>query len=85
MHRLFDVRADPGEHEDLAARLPHVVAALLTRFRALEADIHPPIITRDERPQRNKTLFCAAAGAHAHFLAPWRDEVGLAYGGTRAD
>ena len=82
---LYDVRADPGEHEDLAARLPQVVAALLTRFRALEADIHPPI-TVDEHPPRNRTLFCAAAGANAHFLAPWRDDAGyLAYGGTRAD
>ena len=68
---------------NLSKANPTVVAALLTRFRALEADIHPPI-TVDERPPHNRTLFCAAAGANAHFLAPWRDEVSYAYGGTRA-
>jgi arylsulfatase A-like enzyme len=71
---LFDVVADPAEHNDLAASQPALLAAMLERFRALEATYHPPV----EGPAAENAELCAAAEASRArnggklFVQPWR-------------
>ncbi|MGH9852697.1 MAG: sulfatase, partial [Blastocatellia bacterium] len=44
---LFDLRADPGEKQDLAAQRPEMVVKLKTLVEAWEKDV-------DERPKANQ-------------------------------
>ena len=71
---LFDVVADPGEHDDLAQSQPALLAEMLARFKALEASYHPPV----EGPAPENAALCAAAEASRArnggklFVQPWR-------------
>jgi hypothetical protein len=42
---LYDMKADPGQTQDLATRHPEVVADLKSRFAALDASNVPPMYT----------------------------------------
>jgi hypothetical protein len=52
---------------DLAAHEGAVAARMLARFKALEAAHHPRAVA----PPLLRPAFCAAAGAHAGFAAPY--------------
>lgn len=39
---LFDLRSDPGEHNDLSMAMPHKTKEMLARFRAYDRSYHPP-------------------------------------------
>ena len=64
---LYNVATDPGEHEDVAAANPDVVAKMLARFKELEAEYHPRVLA----PPLLNNAFCLAARAHAGFTAPY--------------
>eukprot|EP00401_Gymnodinium_catenatum_P075292 CAMPEP_0117504208 /NCGR_PEP_ID=MMETSP0784-20121206/24731_1 /TAXON_ID=39447 /ORGANISM="" /LENGTH=568 /DNA_ID=CAMNT_0005299557 /DNA_START=65 /DNA_END=1771 /DNA_ORIENTATION=- len=54
---LFNVTADIAEVHDLAAERPEIVAELLERFHAYDAEYHPP----SEGPDKYLAEFCNAA------------------------
>ena len=64
---LFDVMKDPGEHFNLARQQPARVAAMMARFKALEADYHPARVG----PAVEAAKFCAAVRSHKGFVAPF--------------
>lgn len=65
---LFDVVADPGEHNDLAASRPDLVAALWKRFNRSNSEPHPAKLA----PPRDRKGFCEAVRSHGGWVAPWR-------------
>ena len=67
---LFNLTADPNEHEDLAAAQPALLAAMLADFAALNASYHPPLIV----PPSEEASLCAVAAANGNVVAPWRTE-----------
>ena len=52
---LFDLEADPAEHDDLAAALPETFDAMLRTFMSYNASYHPPV----ENPPYENVAFCA--------------------------
>jgi hypothetical protein len=64
---VFNLTADPSEHNDLRAAQPGVAADLLARFAALAAEYHPPAYN----PPPQDAAVCAAAAAAGNFLVPW--------------
>ena len=64
---LYNVETDPSEHDDVSASNPDVVAKMLARFKELEAEYHPRIIS----PPILQQAFCAAVEAHSGFAAPY--------------
>ena len=64
---VFNLREDPGEHDDVAATRQDKLVELLAAFRALEGSFHAP------RPRvTSREMYCAATAAHGGFMVPWR-------------
>jgi len=73
---LFDVRADPGEHADVAAAHPRVVAEMTARLAALQATFYSNSDSggADLCPAGTKDCLCyAAEHTYGGFLGPWHD------------
>ena len=65
---LFNLTADPSEHNNLAASHPAVMAAMLARFAEIEkVEYHPP----SANPAPEDESCCAAAAKNGGFLVPW--------------
>ena len=64
---VFNIKQDPGEHEDVAASRHDKLSALLSAFRALDGSFHAPRPT-----SANRDMYCAATAAHGGFMVPWR-------------
>ena len=65
---LFNLTADPNEHEDIALAAPKAMAAMLAEFMALNATYHPPWIV----PPSEEAMLCAVALENDNVAAPWR-------------
>ena len=65
---LFNLTADPNEHEDIALSAPQAMAEMLAEFLALNATYHPPWIV----PPSEEALLCAVALEQDNVAAPWR-------------
>ena len=65
---LFNLRADPGEHTDLAAAEPALFASMMAKFVAMDATYHPPVAN----PPSDEAGLCAAALASDRIARPWR-------------
>jgi len=65
---LFNLTADPNEHDDLAAARPALMAEMLRAFHAFNATYHPPPIV----PPSEEAAACAVAVASGNVAAPWR-------------
>lgn len=74
---VFDVVADPGEHEDLALKEPALAAELMGIFKALEGTYHPPVVG----PPEDNAGLCQQAEATRQrnggklFVQPWRSPL----------
>jgi hypothetical protein len=66
---LFNLTADPGEHNDLSAdpAFAAELAALLARYNSYAGSYHPPT----PNPPAEDDATCAAAAAAGGFLVPW--------------
>eukprot|EP01065_Artemidia_motanka_P038521 TRINITY_DN47370_c0_g1_i1.p1 TRINITY_DN47370_c0_g1~~TRINITY_DN47370_c0_g1_i1.p1 ORF type:complete len:551 (+),score=139.19 TRINITY_DN47370_c0_g1_i1:50-1654(+) len=64
---LFDVDADPTEHDDVAKQNPDVVSNMLERWHSLENEYHPPT----SPDPRDKVDYCAGVRSWRGFLGPW--------------
>jgi arylsulfatase A-like enzyme len=67
---LFDVVADPSEHNDLATQLPDVMNQMLELFYSYNSSYHPP---KNNPPSDEKGL-CQAALANDRIVTPWRTD-----------
>ena len=64
---LYNIKLDPGEHDNVASGNPGVVKKMLARFAALESTYHPRIVA----PPILRGAFCSAANGHDGFTAPY--------------
>lgn len=67
---LFDVVADPSEHNDLATQLPGVMQQMLALFYSFNTSYHPP----KNNPPSDKDGLCKAALANDRIVTPWRTD-----------
>ena len=69
---LFNLTADPNEHEDIAGSQPALFASMMAEFVAWNATYHPPYIV----PPSEKQEACAVALLPENdvTVAPWRSE-----------
>ena len=69
---LFNLTADPYEHEDIALAAPGLFASMMADFLALNASYHPPLIV----PASEEAEACAVAWLpeNNNTIAPWRAE-----------
>ncbi len=69
---LFNLTADPTEHEDIAAARPDLLAPMLAEFLAFNATFHPPPIV----PADELAGLCAVAlePHNNNTAAPWRSK-----------
>jgi hypothetical protein len=69
---LFDLEADPTEHNDLSDQLPTILEQMLTHFYNLNNTYHPP---KDNPPDETAQM-CAAAEAASPtgklYITPWQ-------------
>ena len=65
---LYDIVNDPGEHVNLATRMPFKVHKLWDRFNQSDASYHPQIVP----PKRDNEGFCQSLLKHNYWVAPWR-------------
>ena len=64
---LFDMGASMTEHDDVAAKFPHVVATMMERVVQLAETYHPPI----HNPPEDLDGYCAAVDANRDYVGPW--------------
>ena len=67
---LFDLDADPFEHNDIAAANPTIVQSLLALFAQATAEYHIPPTTVQDLPGYLKMLSKNTYGGYS-YLAPW--------------
>jgi len=69
---LFNLTADPNEHEDLAEAQPQLFQAMMAEFLALNSSYHPPWIV----PPSELTELCKVglSSENNNTAAPWRTE-----------
>ena len=67
---LFNISADPTEHDDVAAQFPDVVAQLLATFHTLDYEYHG---ADSQSFGGDQDGYCAAAANNSGFMVPWRD------------
>ena len=68
---LFDVRSDPGEHIDLAARMPTKVAEMRQVLADLNRSYYREPRVGDQGFERDETACRAYTASHAGFLGPY--------------
>jgi arylsulfatase B len=66
---LFDVVADPTEHDDLATKLPTVMNEMLELFYSYNSSYHPP----KNNPPSDEEGLCKAALSNDRIVRPWRE------------
>ena len=64
---LFNIIDDPTEHNDLAAKLPHIVDTLLARLQQVQATVYDP-----DRGEPETLQACAQVKRNGGFWGPWK-------------
>ena len=67
---LFNISADPTEHNDLSAHFPDVVAQLLATFHTFDQEYHG---SDSKSFGGDQDGYCAAAANNSGFMVPWRE------------
>ena len=64
---LYNITDDPGEHVNLAADMPAQVTSMMARFKELDSEYHPPVLS----PAPMDAQFCTQARRHRGFSTPY--------------